>query len=332
MSNSTVLVTGAAGFVGRHVVRKLAQRYRRVKAVVHSDGKDSFADLPSVQVVVADILDRSTLLRAMDGVDVVYHFAALVDSGRTKEELTRVNVDGTRNVWECAASSGVRKALYCSSTAVYGLLAGSHSMITEAVRPRAVEPYGNSKYLGERVALEIGALLGLHTTIIRPVAVFGPGEHTPFGRKLRDAAVSKLLIAGGFQNRRFSFVHVEDVAEAAVFLMEKEIPHGEVFNLAVNEPILFERAFEAYIRVLGDAGSSFARTRFLAILSAIVHKLPSAPSWIAKLLGERFVFGIWHPGFDLIYSSSKLLDTSFRFQWYDFETVFHSCIDQEPSV
>lgn len=331
MRNSTVVVTGAAGFVGRHVVRKLAQRYRCVKAVVHSRGQNSFADLSGVQVVNADILDRPSLLKAMDGANEVYHFAALVDSGKTRDELKLVNVDGTRNVWECAAASGVRKALYCSSAAVYGLLARSNETITEAVRPKAVEPYGNTKFLGELVAREIGASQGLRTVIIRPVAVFGPGEHTPFGKSLRDAAISKLLVAGGFQNKRFSFVHVDDVAEAAIFLMEREVPHGEVFNIAVNEPILYEQAFEAYIRVLGYAGNSYARIRFLANVSATLHKLPSAPGWIARMLGERFVFGIWHPGFDLIYSSSKLLETSYKFRWSKFEAVFHSCIEIETS-
>jgi nucleoside-diphosphate-sugar epimerase len=326
---STVLVTGAAGFVGQHVVRKLAERYRCVRAVVHSHGNRSLIDSPRVQVVLADILDRESLRSAMQGVDDIYHFAALVDSGKSREELTQVNVDGTRNVWECAAVSGVKKALYCSSTAVYGLLAKSGQKISETVTPRAVEPYGKSKYLGEQVALEIGVSSGLHTTIIRPVAVFGPREHTPFGRKLRDAAISKLLIAGGFQNKRFSFVHVEDVANAAIHLMETEIPSGEVFNIAVNEPILFEQAFDAYIRVLGRAGRSYARIRFLAFVSSILHRLPSARDWLAMVLGDRFVFKIWHPGFDLNYSSSKLLDTSFTFRWSEFETVFHSCIEEE---
>jgi nucleoside-diphosphate-sugar epimerase len=331
MKQSTVLVTGAGGFVGRHLVRKLAEGNRRVTALVHSDGANPFSDLHGVQVVVADILDPAVLRKAMKGVDEVYHFAALLDPGKTRAQLHRVNVEGTETVWKCAAASGVKKALYCSSTAVYGLLAQSRRAITEDTKPRAVEPYGSSKYLGELAAREVGAKSGLHTTIIRPVAVFGPGEHTPFGKELRDAAVSKLLIAGGFQCKRFSYVHVEDVVAAAMFLMESEIPMGEVFNIAVREPISFERAFEAYIRVLDLAGRSYAKIKFLAILSSLLHKTPSLQSTIAGLLGERFVFRIWHPGFDLIYSSTKLLETSFQFHWSDFEEVFKSCLESEAS-
>jgi len=69
---------------------------------------------------------------------MVYHFAALVDPGRSRQQIYRANVVGTRNFWECAAC-GVKKALYCSSTAVYGRLAHSHGPISEEVRPRAVE-------------------------------------------------------------------------------------------------------------------------------------------------------------------------------------------------
>jgi dihydroflavonol-4-reductase len=321
-------VTGAGGFVGSHVVKALAEKGFAIRAGVRSSVPSACSDdRTEIEKVEVDILDRNSLIKAMKGADAVYHFAALVDARKTKEQLAQVNVEGTRNVWECAVECGVKRGLYCSSTAVYGLLARSDRAITESVRPKAVEPYGCTKLLGERVALEIATRSDFHTTIIRPVAIFGPGEHTPFGKKLRDAAVSKLLIAGGFHGRRFNYVHVEDVAVAAVHLMQKEIPSGEIFNITVNDPILFQDAFQAYIRVLERAGSSFARIRFLASVSALLHKQPSTLRWISNVLGERFVFRIWHPGFDHNYSSSKLLETSFQFHWTDFEEVFYSCLE-----
>lgn len=329
MKKPTVLVTGAAGFVGRCLVRRLREKEHKVIAGIHDSGHDSAAAQDDVQTVAIDLLDRASLREAMKGVDVVYHFAALVESSRTREQLFKVNVDGTRNVWECAAECGVKKALYCSTTAVYGLLAKFNTMITEKVPPRAVEPYGYTKLMGEAAALEIAASSGLHTTIIRPAAIFGPGGHTPFGKYLRDAAMSKLLLAGGFQGKKFNYVHVEDVADAAIHLMQKEIPSGEIFNVTVNQPILFDQAFEAYIRVLRSKGRLYAKIRFFALISTLLHRIPAAMNLISRLLGERFVFRIWHPGFDLTYSSAKLLATSFKFKWNDFERVFNSCIDND---
>jgi nucleoside-diphosphate-sugar epimerase len=284
-----------------------------------------------VEAAPLDLMDRDSLMRALEGVDTVYHFAALVDSGASKEDLRRTNVEGTRNVWSCAAACGVPKALYCSSAAVYGLLAKSSQPISEDVKARAVEPYGNSKLRGEWAALEIAAGSGPETVVIRPAAVFGPNEHTPFGGALRSAAASKILLAGGFQRKRFSFVHAEDVAEAAVYLMHAGTTNGEVFNVAVNDPVLFEDALEAYIRVLDRAGLPAAKTRRLAAISWLAHKV-GAPRWLARIGGGRLAFGIWHPGFDVTYSSSKLLAAGFRFQWGDFEDVLLSCIATEAGI
>jgi nucleoside-diphosphate-sugar epimerase len=268
-------------------------------------------------------------MSAMQGVDYLYHFAALVDSGATNELLYKINVEGTRIVWECAAASSIKKALYCSSTAVYGLLAKSSGIITETTLARAIEPYGRTKLQGEKVALDIARKNSMNTIVIRPVAIFGPGEHTPFGKKFRDAAVSRILLAGALKNKRFNYVQVNDVAEAAVYLMELNLPSGEIFNITVNKPILYEDAFSAYLKVLSKLGRPFLKVRIRAVISQLLHKLPNVIKWLSKLLGERFLFTIWHPGFDLNYSSSKLLDTSFEFKCTDFGEVFYSCIENE---
>jgi len=198
MIRGKALVTGAAGFVGRHVVKKLAAKGYHVIAGIHNVNNRSFED-KNITPVPIDILKPDSIMPAMMGVNAVYHFAALVNSNQSKEKLHKINVEGTKNVWECAAECKVTKALYCSSTAVYGLLGKSHQILNEQVIARAIEPYGNTKLQGESEALRIAENSGINTIIIRPVAIFGPGEHTPFGNKLREAAVSRLLIAGGFK-------------------------------------------------------------------------------------------------------------------------------------
>lgn len=327
MRRQTALVTGAGGFVGRYLANALQKKGYCVRAgirTVETCERDRTAR--NIAPYLVDIMDQASLAAAMDGVDCVFHLAALVDSSRSREELYAINVRGTQNVWESAAHMGVQNALYCSTTAVYGLLAGSASPITEEVPARAIEPYGHSKLLGEGAALEVAARTGLHTTIIRPVAVFGPDERTPFGRNLRDAAFSKVLIAGGFQNKRFNFVYVDDVADAAIHLMERDLPQGEIYNVAVNTPVLFEEALRSYVRVLGRAGRQYARTRFLGLVSLLLHRAPPALDWLARVLGERTFFQVWHPGFDLVYSSGKLQRTAFHPRWDNFEDVLSLCV------
>jgi UDP-glucuronate 4-epimerase len=330
MSRGTALVTGAAGFVGRTLVRALADAHWHVRAGVHHErDRAVFAGHANVEAVAIDLHDSGSLVPALQGVEQVYHCAALLDAQAGRERLMDVNAASTRRLWEAASASGVRKALYCSSTAVYGLLSRSGNAITEQVQARAIEPYGYSKLQGEMAALEIAARTTLHTTIIRPVAIFGLHEKTAFGRSLRDAAMSKLLIARGFEKKKFSFVHVEDVAAAAVHVLGLDCACGEVYNVAVDEPIPFEKAFRVYQSALRDAGRSYAKVRLLAAVSRLLHDRPLVLRRISALLGERFMFGIWHPGFDLTYSSRKILGTGFKFNWDGFERVLASCIERE---
>jgi nucleoside-diphosphate-sugar epimerase len=314
-------------------VRELSAQGHDVGAGVRSRcGGTPFVPLAGVRTVQLDILDGCALRKALAGFDQVYHFAAATDPEQPRKALDAVNVVGTRNVWEVAASSGVTRALYCSSAAVYGLLSRSRAAIDEKVLPRAIEPYGNSKLLGEQAALDVASCSGLHTTIIRPVAIFGPGDRSLFGRQLRRAANRKLLIPGGFEYGAFNFVHVEDVAAAAVHLMSLGLAGGEIFNVAVNRPIRFDEAFQVYRRVLARAGRRYRYLRMLAAFSTLVHRLPSMLKWLPNVLRDRCAFSIWHPGFDLSYSAAKLEATDFRFKWTRFEDVLSSCLGVGPPL
>ena len=331
MNDNKILVTGASGFVGSWVVKKLSERGFDVRAGVHNSYfENKFIGIKNTETVKIDILDKDSLKRAMKGVRTVYHFAASVKSNVPIGQLNKVNSEGTKNVWTCAAECGVNSALYCSSAAVYGLLSYSDKPINENIPARAIEPYGRSKLHGETKALNVSVKAGLETVIVRPVAVFGPGEHTPFGLKLRDAAVSKILLAGNFRKRSLCFVHAEDVADACIYLMSEKLPGKNIYNITYNEPVLFEDAFRAYINALDRSGRSYLRVKYLASLSAIAHKLPDFPLKLFKDKRNRFSFNLFQPGFEMIYSSEKLLNLSFKFKWNNFEDIIFSCINDKP--
>ena len=120
-------------------------------------------------------------------------------------------------------------------------------------------------------------------------------------------------------------MHVEDVADAAVHLMEKSNNTGAIFNVAVN-PITYEDAFKAYIKALSNERIKYLRLRLLGHLSSMVERRPGLKKWLSTQIGSSFAFHIWKPGFDMVYSSENLLQTSFRFRWNEFEQVIASCL------
>ena len=330
MSCRIALVSGASGFVGRWVVATLRRRGMAVRAGVHHSGdRRLFPGADQVEAVTLDILDRRSLSRALSGVDLVFHFAALLDPRASSSDLFRINAEGTRRMWECSAARNVEAALYCSSAAVYGVLAGSAQPVSESAIPRAVEPYGRSKLSGESAALELSKRTGLPTVIIRPAAIFGPGQRTSFAKALRNAAVSRILLADDFLGRKFSFVHVEDVAEDAVHVLESGQYNGRIYNVAGEKPIAFDDAFRAYRSALKRSGQRHLRARFLAVLSLAIQRAPALSAFLSKNGGRRVGYRLWHPGFDITYSSKALLDSGFRFKWVDFEEVMLSCIKDE---
>ena len=326
----TALVTGASGFIGRHIVKILDKNGIKVKAGIHSPSQGNiFRGLNNVVPIQLDILNLDSINNAMQNVDSLFHFAALVSSHHSREKLNNINGMGTRNVWEIAVENNVTSALYCSSTAVYGLLSKIHQPVDEEVIPKAIEAYGNSKLLGENEALNISADHKIKTLIIRPVAVFGPDEHTPFGKTLRKAAISQILLAGTLQKKCFNFIHVDDVAEASYFLMESNFINGDIFNIAVDTPVSFEDAFQSYLRIIKSTDNTDLKAKFIAYLSSFINNHPVVSKAI-KGHGKRdLFFTIGQSGFDIQYSAKKLSNSSFHFRWPYFEDILLNCLTSQ---
>jgi uncharacterized protein YbjT (DUF2867 family) len=161
--------------------------------------------------------------------------------------------------------------------------------------------------------------------------MFGPGEHSAYAREVRNAAVSRVVFPGAFRGRRFSFVHVADVAGAAIHLLRRDGHAGQIFNVAAPRPLLYEEGFRAYRRALGRLGRRALREKLLAAVSCAVQRVPGLASLLARIAGGRVAFTMWREGYAATYSSRKLLETGFRFRWTDFEEVLIGC-DEEAGI
>jgi dihydroflavonol-4-reductase len=174
-----VLVTGATGFTGGHLAATLAGLGDEVRALVRPKSRARFDRSPipaaGVQAVEGDLGDREALLRAADGVEVVYHIAATYrEAGQPDSAYRAINVEGTRHLLEAARHGGARRLVHCSTGGVHGHIADPPANEDAPFNPGDI--YQESKLEAERLARAYGAETGFDVVVARPIGIYGPGD------------------------------------------------------------------------------------------------------------------------------------------------------------
>ncbi|MEX0812360.1 MAG: SDR family NAD(P)-dependent oxidoreductase [Chitinophagales bacterium] len=219
-----VLVTGASGFVGSYLCRYLLKEGFEVRALKRKTSDLSLLgeSQNEIEWVEGDILEVDSLAEAMDGIEKVYHSAAVVSYSKQKEKaLFKVNVEGTANVVNTALEKNVKKLLHVSSVAAIGK-AKSDELLTEEQQweeDGTNSPYGFSKYLAEMEVWR-GMAEGLSAVIINPSFVLGAGKWSDSSVKIFQRVYEGLSFYPKGSN---GYVDVRDVAKVAIELMESNI-------------------------------------------------------------------------------------------------------------
>jgi nucleoside-diphosphate-sugar epimerase len=238
------LVTGGAGFIGSSLARALLARGDRVRVIDNfsSGRRENVADIADrIELLEADILDDAALARAVDGVEFVFHEAAIPSVPKSMEEPVEnhaANATGTLRVLERARRAGVRRLVYAASSAAYGDAPGLPKL--ETMPPAPISPYGASKLAGEYYCQVYARAYGLETVCLRYFNVFGPrqdpkSEYAAVIPKFITAALAgkqPRIFGDGAQSRDFAFI--DNVIEAnfrAVSAAARDVSGG-VFNVA----------------------------------------------------------------------------------------------------
>ena len=282
MTARRTLVTGGAGFIGSHVVdRLLADGHEVVvidnfstghrKNLRHHDGH------PRLTVHEADVADHATIRPWFEGVEWVFHLAALADIVPSIErplEYHRANVDGTASVVEAARLAGVQRFLYAASSSCYGIPEAYPTPEGAPIRPQY--PYALTKYLGEQIVLHWAAAYGLPVVSLRLFNVYGPRSRTSgtYGAVFGVFLAQKIngrpftVVGDGEQTRDFTFV--TDVAAAFVLAAGSGV-RGEVMNVgsgghySVNRLVQLLGGDVVHIpKRPGEPDCTFADTRKIA--------------------------------------------------------------------
>ena len=210
----TVLVTGATGFVGSAVARRLLAEGLPVRALVRGGTDCRNLDGLDVEVVDGDLLDEPSLRRAVRGCEALFHVAAdyrlwVPDPDR----MHRINVSGTRALMLAALDAGVSRIVHTSSVATLGLLPdGEADEDTPSTLDDMIGPYKRTKFLGEQEVRRLVVERGLPAVIVNPSTPVGPRDirPTPTGRMIVDAAAGRMP---AYVDTGLNIVHVDDVAE-----------------------------------------------------------------------------------------------------------------------
>ncbi len=244
-----VLITGATGLLGGHLIKELQQRNEHIRALVLPIENADKLTAQGVEVVRGDITDPSTLEPAVQGVDLIFHLAGMMGVWRPLSDYRLVNVTGSEYLYKAAQKAGVRRFVHTSSHTVYGLGHGRYMKETDPLRPDP-DPYSITKAEGDRLIRRLMLTSEMETVILRPGTFFGPGDHLHFGRMAQKVKDGKGLILGRGDNA-LPFCYVTDVVQGYMLAGYHEKAPGNVYNITNDQPLTQQEMFDAIADAVG---------------------------------------------------------------------------------
>jgi NAD dependent epimerase/dehydratase len=247
LAGKRVLVTGAAGFIGSHVVEQLVSAGAVVRAYVHYNSRSNWGyleeldagALANVEVVTGDVQDPFSVQRATNGCEVVLHLAALIGipySYIAPQMYVATNVAGTVNILEAGRLHGVERIVHTSTSETYGT--ARYTPINEAHPLQGQSPYSASKIGADKMAESYARSFGLPVTILRPFNTFGPRQSMrAVIPTITSQALSGDIVRLGSRTPVRDFTFVEDTARAFLAAATAPGAEGEVLNAGSGKGI-----------------------------------------------------------------------------------------------
>lgn len=294
-----IFITGATGFIGTHLVRRLSQTEHKLCCLVRDTSRANELKELKVELAYGDVTNKDSLLQGMKGCNWVANLANIYSFWEPDNKLYKsVNVDGTGNVMECALEAGISKVLHVSTAGIYGKPKDSPFSEESPVGPIRFTEYTRTKYEGDLVAWELFEKKNLPLLMVYPGAVLGPCDPKATGKYIDDL-INRRLPAKVFEDSIMTFVHVKDVAETIVRALEKEGNIGEKY-LAGDERLSFGQINQMVSEISGVSLPRFSLPSFMVRLNAflltqVANVIKKPPLWgmsrdQIRMMKEGFIF------------------------------------------
>lgn len=242
LAKNKILITGAAGFIGSHLVDKLIKdgtpKEQLRLLIAPWDTLDNLSHHHDLEIHRIDIRDKNKLVSVVSGCSVVYHLAAKIDFlGKNYKEYEEVNVLPTKWLYLAAKKNNVKKFIFFSSIGVHGLPAGIGTIENwdESHAASYTNDYGKSKWMAEEVIRSLYKQLRIPYAIIHPASVYGPREKGPT-LALFKAIQHKQFVLIGSGDNLLHYVYVGDIVSAAITAAESALDSGE-YIIGGPEPV-----------------------------------------------------------------------------------------------
>ena len=323
-----ILVTGATGLVGGHLIWHLLQENSQIIAMkrANSDveglkkifqfyGSDADALFKKITWKEGDVENYDTLFSAMEGVEYVYHCAAMVDLGKNSQRMIDVNVGGTENIVRAALNRKVKKLCFVSSIAA--LSNGNENKPTDENMPfhenERTTLYGESKRLGEKVVHE-AILKGLNTVTVNPGVIIGYSKNMTGSGELFKRVKKGLPF---YTNGITGYVNVQDVVKAMIVLMKSEVK---------NERFVLVGENKTHKDVLRNIADGYGKYRPFIGMGKSLISISYALEMLGKLVGFTPLIDSSSARTSISkkrYSSEKFKKTFPDFQFSSIENTIH---------
>ena len=303
IANKTVLVTGADGFIGSHLVEALVKEGARVRAFAFYNSFNSWGwldSLPkevmkSVEVVTGDIRDPNGVRNALRGIEVVFHLAALIAipfSYHSPDSYVETNIKGTLNVLQAARDFSCEKLLITSTSEVYGT--AQYIPIDERHPFQGQSPYSATKIGADRIAESFFRSFATPVTIVRPFNTYGPRQSA---RAVIPTIITQLLSGameiklGNLAPTR-DFNYVQDTVQGFLAIARSEMVLGEEINIATQQEISIGALAAELVRQLSPEAKILTEDQRLRPDNSEVERLLGSNEKILRLTD-------WKPSYDL---------------------------------
>lgn len=296
-----VLVTGADGFIGSHLVERLRNDGYSVRAlcVYNANGSlgwlDSMADRDGIEAVLGDIRDSGLVRKVCAGVDVIFHLAALISipySYEAPRAYVDTNVLGTMNVLDAALAQGVRRVVHTSTSEVYGT--PETVPIRESHPLKGQSPYSASKIAADKMAESYARSFDCPVVILRPFNTFGPRQslRAVIGTILWQlmAGVRELHLGSLAPRRDFTFV--SDTVEGFMRMAVADIEPGEIIHLGTGRAVSIRELVERCMVITGSSAEIVTKDDRLRPIRSEVMELLSDPALALSKLGWQPTIGL----------------------------------------